>query len=355
MKLTFSILFLGFVACLYAQDSIKDTTLTSNENLYIIDRKNQFNVKFDVSNDIIHYNLPNEGIKLSIRPNLNLKYAFVLSYKFLSVRIGFRPPLSEEDKENKGDSNTFRLRFQLLFENWSHLFEYNYDKGYYIVNTTDFDPNIQDDSFFIQFPNLTSNVLFGSSAYKFNKNYSVKAIQSHTEIQIKSAGTFMPSVNYALFSIKGLDEIKFPNDELIERENYNSSKGFNLGLNAGYYYTFVFHKYWYANAYLSPGIGIDFYKITSYTPDETITSNFNENFYSLHSGIGIGYNGEKLFFGGEFSNKRTSEKLSKGNIQIKASKDIFHVFIGYRFKAPKSVKGTLDYIEKKVPILDDND
>ncbi len=354
MKLLIPILFIGFTVFLHAQDSNKDSIITSNENIYIEDHKNQFNVKFDVSNDIIHYNFPNEGVKLSLRTNLNVKYAFVLSYKFLSVRIGFRPPISEQDKESKGNSNTFRLKLQLLLDNWFHIFDYNYDKGYYIVNTTDFDPNFQDLEFHIQFPNLTSNLFFGSSSYKFNKNYSVRAIQSHTEIQVKSSGTFMPGVNYTLYSIKGLDKIKLPNDELIERENYNDTQGFNLALNAGYYYTFVFHKYWYANAYLSPGIGIDFYKITNHMVNETSNRNFTENFYSLRSGIGIGYNGKKMFFGGEYANKRTSEKFREGEIKINASKDIYHIFIGYRFKAPKPVKGSVEYIQKKVPILDDN-
>jgi hypothetical protein len=122
MRLPITILFIGFTVFLYAQDSFKDSILTSNENLYIDDHKNQFNVKFDVSNDIIHYSLPNEGVRLSLRTNLNLKYAFVLSYKFVSVRIGFRPPISEQDKENKGDSNTFRLKLQLLLDNSAFSF-----------------------------------------------------------------------------------------------------------------------------------------------------------------------------------------------------------------------------------------
>jgi len=47
MKLLIPILFIAFTVFLHAQDSIKDSILTSNENLYIDDHKNRFNVKFD--------------------------------------------------------------------------------------------------------------------------------------------------------------------------------------------------------------------------------------------------------------------------------------------------------------------
>jgi hypothetical protein len=354
MKLIYTISFLAFTACIYSQDTVIDTLAIDNENLYIDDHKTQFNVKFDVSNDIIHYNLPSEGIKLSLKPNLNIKYAFVFSYKFASIRIGFRPRLSNEDKENKGDSNSFRLRLQLLFDNWSHLFEYNYDKGYYVVNSQDFIQSNADSKFHIQFPNLTSNVFFGSSFYKFNKNYSVRAIQSQTEIQIKSAGSFMPGVNYTFYGIKGNDIIKLSEDEIIIRENYNDTNGFNLTVNAGYYYTFVFHKYWYANAYVVPGAGIDFYNITSHSSSETIKRSHNDLLFSLQSGIGMGYNAKKIFFGAEYANKRSSEKFNESKVQLNVSKDIFHIFIGYRFKAPKKVTQPIDKIEDKIPILKDD-
>ena len=353
MKLIFTILFFGIAICVYAQDSAMDSISENDESFYIDDHKTQFNVKFDVSNDITTYKLPKEGIKLGIKPNLNIKYALVLSYKFASVTLGIRPRLSDEDKENKGDSNTFSIRFKLLFDNWSHNFEYDHNRGYYIENSEDFAPGLQNSDFHIQFPNLTTDIFFGSSAYKFNTNYSVRAIESQTEIQIKSAGTFMPSARYTFYDIKGTDKIKISEDETIRRENYTDTQGFNVALYTGYYYTFVFQKYWYVNAYLSPGIGIDFYKTKNYMTDETFNRSFNEIFYSLQSGIGLGYNGKKIFFGAEYANMTSNQRFSESNIQIQLTKNSLHVFVGYRFKAPKSVKKSIDLIEEKVPILNE--
>ena len=110
---------------LVLQDKVQDSTFSE----YIIDHKKRFNVKLEVSNDISIFNVVNDDFELNLKPNLNLRYALVYSYKFLSVRIGIRPKVSEEEIEKKGGSDTFRLRLQLLFDNWNHVLEYHIDKG----------------------------------------------------------------------------------------------------------------------------------------------------------------------------------------------------------------------------------
>ncbi len=353
MKIIYIILFFGITSILHAQDAQIDTIETDTKRLYIEDHKKQFNVKFDVSNDVISYKMPQEKIELRIKPNLNIKYAFVLSYKFASIRLGIRPKISDESKKNKGESSSFRIHFKLLFDYWSHNFEYNHDKGYYIVNTDNFTPSIPESDFRIQFPDLTTNIFTGSSTYKLNENYSVRAIESQTEIQIKSAGSFMPGIVYSFYNIKGADKIIYPKDSVYIRPNYSDLKGVNLNLNAGYYYTFVYKTHWFANAYITPGIGIDFYTNTVHTPTETVSESMNDILYNLSSGIGAGYNGEKIFFGASYANRISSEKFDENKIQLQISKNSFHIYLGYRFRAPKPVRKSVDLIEEKIPILND--
>ncbi len=88
--------------------------------------------------------------------------------------------------------------------------------------------------------------------------------------------------------------------------------------------------------------------------DETFNRSFNEVFYSLQSGIGLGYNGKKMFFGAEYTNMTSSQKFSENNVQIQLTNNSLHIFVGYRFKAPKPVKKSIDLIEDKVPILNEN-
>ena len=239
------------VSQLQEQDSI-----TSE---YIIDHKTQFNVKLEVGNEISTFNVIENDIEANLRPNLNLRYGLVFSYKFLSVRIGIRPNISASEKEEKGDTDSFRLRLQLLFDNWNHLIQYNRYKGYYIDNSSKF---VADENGYIQLPDLTSHLVSGSSVYKFNKDYSIRAIQSQTEIQSKSAGSLVAGLAYNFYSLDGGERIKnLEPGEITIREYYNEYRGVNFSLQAGYYYTMVFNTNWFINAFGIPAAGIDLYKV----------------------------------------------------------------------------------------------
>jgi len=349
-----SILFLSFPIFIFAQEPVQiyDSIPDSEQNEYIIDHKKQFNVKLEVGNDISSFDVIGDEEELNLQPNLNLRYAVVLSYKFLSVRIGIRPKISSEEKEEKGDSDTFRLRFQLLFDKWNHLFEYNSDKGYYVENTDDYTDR---SSFnYIQFPDLTTNIFYLSSSYKFNENYSMRAIQSQTEIQSKSAGSLMPSASFMYYSLSGTQRIKDVDGNIISRDYYNEYDGVNISLGIAYYYTFVLKKYWFINAFAIPNAGVDFYKTHVFAPDTSYKLNNNDTFLAFNYGFGGGYNGKKIFFGANYKNRFTSEKFSSSKLRITPSNNSFSVYFGYRFKAPKTVSAPIDLIEDKVPILKDD-
>ena len=327
------------------------TDSVSNE--YIIDHKKQFNVKLEVGNEISSFNLIENDNEIDLKPSLNARFAVVLSYKFLSVRIGIRPKISEAEEEKKGDTDSFRLKLQLLFDNWNHVIEYNRYKGFYVANSNDFITNNSGN--FIQLPDLTTQVVFGSSVYRFNKNYSMRAIQSQTEIQSKSSGSFMPGIGYTFYSISGTNKIKnLEEDETITRDFYNEYRGVNLAIQLGYYYTFVLKKNWFLNANAIPSAGIDFYKVDVNTPFINTTRSFQDSFLSISYGVGGGYNAKKIFFGAFYKTRYTTEKFSSSRLHIIPTKDEFSVYFGYRFRAPKTISKPVDLIEEKVPILKDN-
>ncbi|MDC9721557.1 MAG: DUF4421 family protein [Urechidicola sp.] len=329
--------------------SKNDTIAKSKSDLYIKDYTNQFNVKAEFSNDIQSFKIPFNIQSVEIEPNLGFRYGVVLSYKFASVRIGIRPKVSGKSKEEKGDPKSFRIKFNLLFDKWSHRFEYNRIKGYYISNQS-IGEDIAANSNHIQFPDLTTNVFSGSSAYKFNDNYSVRSTISQTEIQLKSAGSFIPEISYWYYSFDGLDKYINKDGDEVTRSNYLKSSGVALALNLGYYYTFVYKK-WYANAFIIPGIGMDFNNSTQYSDANSTNSKSQNLVLSGHGGVGIGYNSEKFFFGVSLSKRNTNEKANEDKIQFDSSKDSFFVFFGYRFRAPKQITKPIDGLEERIPIL----
>ncbi len=338
---------------IYSQNIIVKDSL-SIENSYIEDHSEQLNIKFDVTSDEVNYFIPHEGKKATISTNLKTSYGVVFSYKFLSVRLAIRPSLSDSEKENKGKTDFFRFRVKLLLDDWTHRIEYNYTRGFYIENTQEITATTSNSNFHIQYPRLTTNIITGSSQYNFNDNYSFKAIESNTEIQLKSTGSFVAGFNYTFYHVTGTDYLIQEDGEINQKSEYNDYKGFSTNLDAGYYYTFVFHKFWYLNAYAKPGIEVDFYNTTFHSESDSVKENNNEFFFTLNTGTAAGYNGRKIYFGIEYNYAVNSEKYSSDNISLQPIRNSFHVFIGYRFKAPKQVTGPIDLIEKKVPILKDN-
>mgnify|MGYP006073917097 FL=1 len=352
MKNLFYLLFLLLHFLVYSQTKETKTNSLYPLTLFIEDHSNQLNIKLDISDEQVEYYIPYENdIKAEIITNLNISYGVVFSYKFLSVRLGIRPKLSESELENKGETDRFRLRVKLLFDKWTHRFEYAYTRGFNIKNTNDFEPTTENSDFRIQFPYLTTNIFSGSSDYKFNDNYSVKAIESNTEIQLKSAGTFLTGLDYTLYFVKGTDQIKFENQDINNRESYTEYTGFSPVLNASYHYTFVFHKYWYANIYGNPGVGIHFTNAKFFNDNKFTSSNNTLVNLTFETGVSAGYNGKKIYFGGEFKYKLNGNKYDEDFISLQHIKNNFYLFFGYRFKAPKQVQKPVEYIENKVPIL----
>ena len=182
----------------------------------------------------------------------------------------------------------------------------------------------------------------------------MRAIQSQTEVQSKSAGSLMPSASFIYYSLTGTDRIKDVDGNIINRDYYNEYDGINISLGLGYYYTFVLKKYWFINAFAIPSVGMDFYKTHVHSPDTTTDRNNNDSFLAFNYGFGGGYNGKKIFFGAIYKNRFTNEKFSSSKLRITPSNDSFSIYFGYRFKAPKTVSAPIDLIEDKVPILKDD-
>ncbi len=358
LKMKYLFLILFFTVNLIAQEneSKKDTTATnSDRSLFIEDYNNQLNIKFDVSNEIENYYIPFDQGILNIRPNLGINYALVFNYRFVSLRLGIRPKPSSESIENKGKTNSFRMSIKFLFDKWNHQFEYNYIEGYYVNNSTDIFSELSgsDSNRHVQFPSLTTSIFSGSSLYKINKNYSLKATESQTEVQLKSIGTFMPRIDYRIYSIYGSELFINKQGEEIQRDHYNTYLGLNTVFNIGYYYTFVHKKNWYLNLFAIPGIGFDLYENTKVTMEDTSDNTYFDLLISFQTGAGLGYNSKRYYFGTEYNHRLTNDKYDGERIQFYTTKNEFHIFIGYRFKAPKSIRKSVDMIEEKVPMLND--
>ena len=221
------------------------------------------------------------------------------------------------------------------FGNWMQTFDYNQTKGYFVEGFNDPGLIPDDNEPVILLPNLQTYSFIGHTRYRFNENYSFKAVANQNEIQTRSAGSFVPSLSYGYMEIRDSGS---PQD----------LKSFFAILNAGYYHTFVLHRNWYSNLGISPGIGMEWNKLITRTVDGHFVNHEQNLAFALHTQIGIGYNSTR-FYGGMALVGEATSRQENSLIQFNNERGYFKVFIGYRFNAPKSLERAMDWMEEQNP------
>ena len=319
--------------------------LMQYDSIYIQSYRQQLNTNISVSNDLYFTEIPYAGEEGFFIPNLNNFYSLDFNYDWLSVRLGFRPPVSESNERRRGESDIFRLRVKFIFRDWSHRWQYNWVQGFYITNTDQISEFDQLENL-IQFPNMINSSFSGNTSRKSNPNYSIKAVESQTERQLRSAGSLMFGATYGISKIKGMDNyinaIGFP----VDLDDYREYLIMYLTPYIGYHYTYVFAKKAYLNFGAEYGMGMNYNKtfiygeqaekevVRSYLFDIALRGNFN-----------AGYSGRKWY--GGLTTYYINNVLTNNNPNsiTGTSAAGASLFIGYRFDPPKKVVQSVDVLE----------
>ena len=308
-------------------------------NSYFTKMNNTLNLRLDLDNDVRSFEYEGVDENYSIEPNTNLRMGIAINYRFISLKIGFSPKFLEADDSNlKGSTKIFKLSLNIFFKDLMQNFDFNRVKGYYVTGINDPIPgNIEDTNEYLILPDLKTLSFTGTTWYRFNENYSFKAVINQNEIQTKSTGSFIPSLYYGYF-------------EITDQTTPEDIKSFFVLLNAGYYHTFVFSKNWYSNLGLSTGMGVEFNKLITRSDEnlKDIISYHNNLALNISTQIGLGFNSTR-FYGGTSLNGSAMNRDEKSVIKFNSVRGYFKVYVGYRFDAPKSFEKGMDWIEDKNP------
>lgn len=306
---------------------------------YFTKMNNTLNLRLDLDNDVRSFEYEGVDENYSIEPNTNLRMGIAINYRFISLKIGFSPKFLEADDSNlKGSTKIFKLSLNIFFKDLMQNFDFNRVKGYYVTGINDPIPgNIEDTNEYLILPDLKTLSFTGTTWYRFNENYSFKAVINQNEIQTKSTGSFIPSLYYGYF-------------EITDQTTPEDIKSFFVLLNAGYYHTFVISKYWYSNLGLSTGMGVEFNKLITRSDEnlKDIISYHNNLALNISTQIGLGFNSTR-FYGGTSLNGSAMNRDEKSVIKFNSVRGYFKVYVGYRFDAPKSFEKGMDWIEDKNP------
>ncbi len=312
-----------------------DTEMTATG--YILKMNNTLNLRFDLDNDVRSFEFNTTDDTYSILPNTRLRMAIAYNYRFITLKVGFSPEfLASGDSREKGDTRIFRLTLDMFLSDFYQTFDYNRVKGYYIDGSGSGIPlSGQPRGDYLILPDMATWSFTGTTRYRFNENYSFKAMVNQTEIQTKSAGSFVPELVY------GYWEISHPSGP-------QDIASFYILANAGYQQTFVLNRNWYANLGLTTGLGIEFNKVDTRLGETRSSERSTSAIFDISTQLSLGYNSRRLYAGTALIGSAVTRDEASV-IKFDNNRGYFKVFIGYRFDPPRFLIETMDWIESKNP------
>jgi hypothetical protein len=309
---------------------------------YIEGYSDQLNLRLNVNSRVDGFGIKSTPLSFDILPNTDLRTELSLNYRFLSLTVGTSPRFFNTNKDNrqKGETKSKRFNFNMNLPHLMQQVSYTKTKGYYLNNTSDYIPNWNKDSNYIQFPDLHFTSFYGNTAWKLNKNFTFNGLNSQTESQLKSAGTFLPSLTYHYYIIND----KTP---LTATNSTQKSNNFELLLNAGYYYTFVLGSGFYTSIGASAGGGIIYSRITTRRAATSLISKNNHGIIRMEGMTALGYTSERFFCGGQVLFNEERYNQTKRSNTTRSNTLSWQVFFGIHLNAPGKLKKMVDKLEQK--------
>lgn len=269
-------------------------------------------------------------------PNENLNFGLGFNYKWMGFSAAFNFGAVNNDDDIYGKTkHPLTLQLDIFPKGWLLNVSLQTYKGYYWSNPEDFndyfDPKWNaNDSLEIR-PDMVT-VSFGLSGfYAFNKNkFSYLAAYANTEQQKKSAGSFLLGGSFSLYGILADNPILpyhlkdvYPNSYAI-----NEITSSLLGVLAGYSYTLVIKKHFYANAALL--LGLNYQKVSIHNLNDTQVDILHKASTNSVARFSMGYSKPRYYFG---INASTANYLLQSNDQVSFmhSDSKFRFFYGRRF------------------------
>jgi Domain of unknown function (DUF4421) len=315
-----------------------DSLRNKQDTTYIQSYKDKLIIKLDLDNDFIRFKLTGNDFKYDIRPNLGSNRTLSINYRYAYLAVSYLPDFFIENKwdERRGKTSGWSIGTGITAPRFLFDIQYMDAQGFYLHNTSDYVPGWNADTDpYIQFPDLKIWMLRGTVLYKTNPNFSLRAIQSQTEAQRKSATSLLPGISYHYYVIDNKGQ-----------SSTSSQRSNNLLLLAqlNYYATLVLHKKFYSTAGLGAAGGFYYTWLLTRQPSGNIESTLTDWVLRGSLNGGLGYNSNRFIAGAEVLYYQSFSK-QPNNIDMVFTRTAFQIFIGYRFNAPKFVKNGADKLE----------
>ncbi|MCK5136915.1 MAG: DUF4421 family protein [Bacteroidales bacterium] len=347
MKLTSFIativVFLSFFTNSATAQLFDESTIVKHDTNYIKIYKDELTTRMFLSRKQNGYTLSDRLLNPWIRykTNDNLLLGIGYTYSFLTLNLAVKMPFINRDDDIYGKSKYVDLQSHTIFRSYILDLYIQWNKGYYISNPDEVFETRSSSTVYPYRGDLRTNILGLNIQYLFNSSrYSYKASFLQNEFQRKSAGS--PILGIEGYWMLGMGDSlivpgSIPPRDFVDNVPFNQADLFNVGLNGGYAYTFV----WKESIYLSLS------SVIGLACAQSVMHN-TETSGSYRSGISLGinnvtraslgFNKNDFFIGVSYIGFTMTNLAGGDNDWISYSTGNIRFNVVKRFKLKRSIK-----------------
>ena len=324
-------IFIFLIDLLYGQPAVKENC----DKAYIKDLSDELSVRLYGVNKFNKFRIYNNDSEHSLcySPNSNLNLGVGVNYKWIGLGLAFNFPFVNNDDDIYGKTKRFDAQTNIFTRRLAIDVYLQYYQGFYIENPDSYQNDWTEGMPYPQRPDIVTATIGGSCIYAFNyKKYSAKAAFVQTELQKKSAGSFLLGGFFSLFGITG-DSSLIPYEL---KEVYSPDLFFKhvsvtgIGVAFGYSHTFVMWKKLYLSLTLVPGIYVQNYSAQYEDDQEQETGTFISGRFLGR--MALVYNSEKSYAGITAINDSFSGNTGEGQKnRLHIEVGVVRIFYGRRF------------------------
>lgn len=237
----------------------------------------------------INYRNESGGYSLRYLPNKTFNLGAGITYKFVSLKLSVGVL---EPHQRRGNTRDLSLQLHRYGAKFVTDIMAQFYKGFYLPDRRFGTP---DQEFYVR-PDLAVSAVGGSFQYIFNyRRFSYRAVFQQTELQKKSAGTFLAGIEIFMGRFRADSTIvPFPL-QMEERDGTRKMRFIEFGPNAGYSYTWVYKKM-FINVGASIGLNAGINKIYDGSGGDSFTGLSPNTVIKISSGYNVKHWGINILY-----------------------------------------------------------
>lgn len=329
----FFLLILGTVTNVQAQKWLRWFKVKTDTS-FISDRTRDLTLRVFGGTKFTKYNFGEDdnGKRIHYETNDHLNIGIGFNYRFIGLNLGLKMPFINNDDDQYGKTRSLDLQTFIYMRKLVIDLYYQDYTGYFLRNK-DVLETVSPSEDFPQRQDLRTRHIGLNAQYVFNHQiFSYRASFLQNEYQKNSAGSFIAGAGIHYLQAKA-DSAILPQDLIFSgffnNQDFNKTGYFSFGFNAGYAYTLVINRHFFATGGALGGVGINY----SYLKEDG--SDYYKNRIAPQVSaifrIAAGYNSEKYYVGLQymtFINKNytpirnTWQQYQTGNVRFTVAERI---------------------------------